>query len=79
MIGSEFSVMARAALRCWSCDHDLPAPPFSRWQERLEPGAASAETVTCPVCGWRYRVGWTESGWQIIGSDRPSDSSRTRR
>jgi uncharacterized protein CbrC (UPF0167 family) len=78
MIGSEHSVMAPAPLRCWSCDHDLAAPPFRRWQQRLEAGAASAETVSCGVCGRRYRVEWTASGWQITDAIRPSGSSRTR-
>jgi hypothetical protein len=79
MIGSEFSGMAPAPLRCWCCDHDLPAPPFSKWQQRLEPGAASAEAITCGVCGWRYQVGWTASGWQITGGVRPAGSSRSSR
>jgi uncharacterized protein with PIN domain len=79
MIISEHSVMAPAPLRCWSCDHDLAAPPFRRWQQRLEPGTASGETVSCGVCGRRYRVEWTASGWQIIDAVRSSGSSRTRR
>jgi hypothetical protein len=79
MIGSEFTVMAPAPLRCWSCDHDLSAPPFRRWQQRLDAHATPAETITCGECGWRYQVAWTETGWQITGAVRPSGSSRTRR
>ena len=64
-------------LRCWNCDNDLPTPPFAKWQASRPPGGESG-TVGCRSCGWRYRMAWTDEGWQITEALRPGNALRQR-
>jgi hypothetical protein len=64
-------------LRCWNCDHDLPSPPFSRWQGR-KPAGAEPAVITCRTCGWRYEVAWTAAGWRIVEAFRPGQAVPSR-
>jgi hypothetical protein len=63
--GNGARVMA-SQLRCWSCDHDLPRPVFSKYRMRQPPGSAPDDTVACEFCGRLYRVGWSPGGWRVV-------------
>jgi hypothetical protein len=67
-----------ALLRCWSCDKDLPAPPFSNWQANRPPDSMQG-VVRCAACGRRYRLSWTAKGWQITEALQPGRALRSPR